>query len=94
MANVLAAFKKATITKVDIINKDEETYDFHREDYMGFTGELTLFYSEDKYPGEIYAYITNKENDLKTSCGTIQTEGDTVALTTRNTVYTFKIIEE
>ncbi|MBQ8941509.1 MAG: hypothetical protein IJ062_06680 [Firmicutes bacterium] len=94
MANTLASFKKATITNVEIINKDETNYNFHREDYTGFTGELTLFYSEDKYPGEIYAYICGEDDDLKTSCGTIKTDGDTVALTTRNTVYTFKIIEE
>ena len=63
-----------------------------REECIGLRGILFIFESEKKHPGKHFIRFMNVEYTLTTGCGEVAFEDNTIALTTRNSVYEFEIL--
>ena len=63
-----------------------------REECIGLRGILFIFESEKKHPGKHFIRFMNVEYDLTTGYGKIAAEGNTIILTTQNSVYKFEIL--
>ena len=63
-----------------------------REECVGLRGILFIFESEKKHPGKRFIRFMNVEYDLTTGYGKIAAEGNTIILTTQNSVYKFEIL--
>ena len=63
-----------------------------REECIGLRGILFIFESEKKHPGKHFIRFMNVEYTLTTGYGKIAAEGNTIILTTQNSVYKFEIL--
>lgn len=87
---MVAEFK--SVQKIGCL--DDKKWEW-RERYIGFQGELYQLESAEKYPGQQYLYFTDhSRNYIKTGYGQIEKDDDIVIITTRNSIYTFKILYE
>ena len=64
-----------------------------REKYIGFHGELFIFESIKKFPGKRYIHFTDQHNYITTGYGEYSVDGNTITLTTHNSIYKFIILE-
>lgn len=60
--------------------------------YLGFEGNLLLFESQAKHPGERFIYMLNGKKYFRTSCGEFSIHDDLIELKTQNSKYTFILI--
>ncbi len=65
-----------------------------REQYLNYLCELFIFESEEKRKGERYLYFTDHHNYLKTGYGVYTISNNIITMTTRNSIYKFKIIHK
>lgn len=63
-----------------------------REQYLHYQCELFIFESEEKRKGERYIHFTSHHEYLTTGYGTYTISDNIITMTTRNSIYKFKII--
>ncbi len=84
MSKIISEFPCAEVIDVRPVGNENEDWEW-RKDYIGFKGSICFYESEKIDPGMVYVYMNNEDSDFKTSSGTIEVNGKTVTLTTKNT---------
>lgn len=63
-----------------------------RKQYLGYQGELYLFESVHQSPGKQYLHFTDRHEYIKTGLGECVIDANKIMLTSRNSIYTFRIL--
>ena len=65
-----------------------------RKEFEGFCGIMHFYESQHKCPGKHFIVIYDiEQNYLKTGAGDLIVQGNSITLTTKNSIYTFECIE-
>ena len=81
---------------IDITPAHDGPWHPGRKNYIGCIGQLKLYESEKKFPGEKFLYFWGfdfkefSKWDLKTSYGDLTIDGDILTFLTKNSRYVFK----
>ncbi len=66
-----------------------------RDEYINFQGILSIWESTEKFKGQHYISFNNLMGDwMHTGYGTYTISDNIITMTTRNTIYKFKIIHK
>ena len=65
-----------------------------REQYLNYQCELFIYENEEEHKGERYIYFTSHHEYLTTGYGSYTISNNIITMTTRNSVYQFKIIHK
>ena len=94
MPKLIDFFYVAELISVEkISDKDNEEWNW-REGYLGYQSHLFIFESEKKYKGRRYIHFTDFHDYLTTGYGDYTFSDNIITMTTRNSVYKFKIIHK
>lgn len=95
MPKPIEYFNVAEIISVEkISDMDYEKWKW-REEYINFQGILSIWESTEKFKGQHYISFNDlMGNYLRTGYGEYTISSNTITMTTRNTIYKFKIIHK
>lgn len=95
MPKLIEQYDLAELISVEkISDKDYEDWKW-REGYLGFQARLMIIESEMKYKGQIFISFNDfKGNYLNTGYGKYTIVDDIVTMTTKNSIYKFRIISK
>lgn len=89
MSRIIKIIGNARITKVQ--RKRDELINWSRRNgYLGFEGYLVIKLDEE---GKLYACIDNERRAIETSSGELQLAEGKAVFSTKNSVYTFELVE-
>ena len=92
MADLIAKFAYAELKSVEVKKEAQKEGWEWRKELVGKLGTLSIFESKHKLPGKRFVYMNCfSGNELTTTCGEIGISDTELKITTKNSVYIFKI---
>ena len=92
MAKVVETFENATLVSVERL-ADMPSYEWDwRCQFVGCKGTLYIGESQHRHPSERFAVLTDRKDfRLTTACGEIEKTEEHITITTKNSIYIFKM---
>ena len=92
MAKLIGKYAYAKLKSVEV-KKEAQTEGWEwRKGSIGKIGTLSLFESKHKYPGKRFVHMNCFEGEwLTTGCGEVEISDTELKVTSKNSVYIFKI---
>ena len=95
MPKLIGCYQKVIIKSVQkISDMDYEKWKW-REQYFDFQGIISIWESTKKFKGKHFISFNDlMGNHMHTGCGEYTISNNVITMTTRNSIYTFKILYE